>query len=149
MSYLPNDEITELTANIDDMTGEEIGYAFERILEAGAVDVYVVPAVMKKNRPGNILNVLCRKEDKDKVISAVFLHTRTIGIRENVMHRYILDREIEVLETPLGSVRFKKVSGYGVNREKPEHDDLKVIAQKGGMSITQAGDYAIALRNKA
>ena len=142
----PNDYIIELSANIDDMTAEEIGYAFERILDAGAADVYAIPAVMKKNRPATILNVLCKKEKKDAVIKAIFLHTRTIGVREKLMERYILNREFYKINTPDGEVQVKRVSGYGVEREKLEYDDLCKIAKKRGISIDQARKYAESFR---
>ena len=146
MGIEPNDEITELSANIDDMTAEEIGFAFDRILEAGAVDVYALPAVMKKNRPGTILNVLCREDRKEAVIKAVFKYTRTIGIREKLMSRYILKREFDSISTPSGDVRVKTVEGFGVKREKLEYDDLSAIAKKLGISIREAGEYAETFR---
>ncbi len=140
-SMEPNDNIIELSANIDDMSAEEIGFAFERLLEAGAADVYAIPAVMKKNRPATILNVLCKEEKRDEIIRAIFLYTRTIGVREKLMERYILDRKFYTINTPDGDVRVKKVSGYGVEREKPEYDDLCKIAKKRGISIDQAKKY--------
>lgn len=143
-----NDEITELSANVDDMTAEEIGYAFDRLLEAGAVDVYALPAVMKKNRPGTILNVLCREDKKQDVIRAMFKHTRTIGIREKLMSRYILKREFETIETPDGDVNVKHVFGYGTSREKLEYDDLAAIASKRGISIAEARQYAESFRKQ-
>ena len=138
----PNDSIVELSANIDDMSAEEIGFAFERLLEAGAADVYAIPAIMKKNRPATILNVLCKEEKKAEIIKAIFLYTKTIGIREKAMERYILNREFYTINTPDGEVRVKKVSGYGVGREKLEYDDLCKIAKNRGISIEQAKKYA-------
>ena len=138
----PDDSIIELSANIDDMTAEEIGYAFDRIFEAGAVDVYALSTVMKKNRPGIILNVLCKDDKKEAVVRAVFKHTKTIGVREKVMDRYILKREFYNIETPLGNVKVKKVNGYGTSREKLEYDDLNSIASKNDMSISEARAYA-------
>ena len=132
------DVITELAANIDDMTAEEFGFAFERILEAGAVDVWTEAAVMKKNRPGHVLHVLCREEKKEALIRTIFRHTTTIGIRENVMKRYTLKRAISEKETPYGTVRVKTVSGYGTERKKYEYDDLAAIAAANGISIAEA-----------
>ena len=129
MGIEPNDEITELSANIDDMTAEEIGFAFDRILEAGAVDVYALPAVRK-----------------EAVIKAVFKYTRTIGIREKLMSRYILKREFDSISTPSGNVCVKTVEGFGVKREKLEYDDLSAIAKKLGISIREAGEYAETFR---
>ena len=101
------DEIIELSCNMDDMTGEKTGFAMERLFEAGALDVYTLPIGMKKNRPGILLRVMCRESDKEAMIRAIFKHTTTIGIREQKMQRYILQREIEAIETPLGTIRKK------------------------------------------
>ena len=131
------DQIIELVCNIDDMTAEEIGFAFDRLFEAGAVDVFTVAAMMKKNRPGTILHVLCKEERRDAVVGAIFANTTTIGIREAVMNRYVLDRSEFAKETPYGAIRVKKVSGYGVEREKFEYDDLAMASRKGNMSIAK------------
>ena len=131
------DQIIELVCNIDDMTAEEIGFAFDRLFEAGAVDVFTVAAMMKKNRPGTILHVLCKEERRDAVVGAIFANTTTIGIREAVMNRYVLDRSEFAKETTYGAIRVKKVSGYGVEREKFEYDDLAMAARKGNMSIAK------------
>ena len=134
------DQITELICNIDDMTAEEVGFAFERLFEAGAVDVFTVPAMMKKNRPAVILHVLCREDQKNRIIGAVFKHTTTIGIRECIMNRYILDRKEIERETPYGIVRIKKVSGYDVDRERYEFDDLAAAAVKTGIGLRELKD---------
>ena len=75
------------------MTAEEIGFAMERLFEGGALDVYTIPIEMKKNRPGTLIHVMCREEKKEEIIRLIFKHTTTIGIRENRMRRYILDRK--------------------------------------------------------
>ena len=131
------DEIIELICNIDDMTAEEIGYTYDRLFEAGAVDVFGIPAFMKKNRPGTILHVLCPPDKKETVIRAMFVHTTTIGIRESRMPRYILDRSVETRHTDYGDIRVKKVSGYGTVREKYEYDDLAAAAAAEGISIAE------------
>ncbi len=131
------DEIIELICNIDDMTAEEIGFAYDRLFAAGAVDVFGIPAMMKKNRPGTILHVLCKPAEKDAVVKAMFANTTTIGIRESVQPRYILDRSIETRPTAYGDIRVKKVSGYGVEREKYEYDDLAAAAAEADISIAE------------
>ena len=90
---------------------------------------------MKKNRPGTMINVICAESEKDAVIKALFKYSTTIGIRENKMNRYILDRKVETVETPDGPVRCKISSGYGIERRKFEYDDLAKIAKEKGMSI--------------
>lgn len=133
-----SDDVIELCCNIDDMTGEAIGYAFDKLFAAGALDVYTIPIGMKKSRPGHLLHVICREADKDALVRALFAHTTTIGIRENRFRRYTLDRRIETIETADGPVRRKCSTGYGVCREKFEHDDLARIADAQGLNLREA-----------
>lgn len=133
-----SDDVIELCCNIDDMTGEAIGYAFDKLFAAGALDVYTIPIGMKKSRPGHLLHVICREADKDALVRALFAHTTTIGIRENRFRRYTLDRRIETIETADGPVRRKCSTGYGVSREKFEHNDLARIADAQGLSLREA-----------
>lgn len=132
------DEIVELNCNIDDMTGEELGYAFEKLLTAGARDVFSTPITMKKNRPGILLSVLCSPSDKDSLIRAIFKYTTTIGIREKLLRRYVLDRSEDIELAEGVYVRRKEVSGYGVSRSKYEFDDLRKIADAKGISLREA-----------
>ncbi len=129
------DEIIGLFCNIDDMTGEEIGFATEIILEAGALDVYTMQAGMKKSRPGVILSVLCRPEDKERFVELIFKHTTTLGIRESRFERYILERSIAEKETDLGRMRFKEASGYGTDKVKPEFEDMAKAAVSNNESL--------------
>ena len=131
------DEVIELQCNIDDMTGEEIGYAIELLLFEGAREAFASAVTMKKSRPGVLLTVICDIKDKDRIVRAVFRHTTTIGIREKHCHRYVLERRIEEVETPFGPVRKKISEGYGVHREKIEHDDLSAIARDHKMGLTE------------
>ena len=131
------DVIAELSCNIDDMTAEEVGFAMERLLIAGALDVYTVSIGMKKSRPGVMLCVLCREQDKEELVKLLFLHTRTLGIREKQCSRYTLHRSIETIETEYGPVRKKTASGYGVTREKYEYEDLARIAGQEACSIEE------------
>ena len=137
-SFSPNGDIIELSCNVDDMTGEAIGFAMERLFEAGANEVFTVPCGMKKSRPGILLRVLCKPEDKEKFVTLLFEHTTTIGIRETAMQRYTLDRQIYKIDTSLGPVRVKLSSGYGVTRKKIEHDDLARIAKENNISLSEA-----------
>ena len=124
------DKVVELACNIDDMTAEEIGFATEKILEAGALDVYTISAYMKKNRPGTVICCLCHEDEREKFAKIMFKYTTTIGVRQYNCDRYILSRKTENIETDYGNVRVKKTSGYGVEREKMEYDDLSNIANK-------------------
>ena len=127
--------ILELSCNVDDMTPEAVGFAMERLFEAGAKDVYTIPVGMKKSRPGTMICVLCEESDREAVIRCLFKHTTTIGIRENMMRRYVLNRTIETVSTVYGDVRRKLSSGYGVSREKYEYDDLVKIAEEKGLTL--------------
>lgn len=129
------DRICELTCNLDDMTAERLGFAMDRLYAAGAAEVYMVPATMKKSRPGVVLVVLCQEEQRQALVESIFKYTTTLGIRESIRQRYILDRRIETVDTDLGPIRKKLASGYGVNRAKYEYDDLARIARERSCSI--------------
>ena len=131
------DSILEISCNVDDMTAEEIGFATECLFEGGANEVYTVPVGMKKSRPGTLIKVLCGEQDKENVVGLLFKHTTTIGVRETVMHRYVLHRRIETVQTPYGEVRRKVSSGYGVSRVKYEYEDLARIAREQNISIEE------------
>ena len=132
------DSVTELSCNVDDMTAEAIGFACDRLMEAGALDVFTVPAGMKKSRPGTLICVLCKESDKHDIVRMMFSLTSTIGIRESKKERYILDRKAETLDTPFGTVRGKISYGYGVKRSKYEYDDLSRIARSNNISLADA-----------
>ena len=121
------------------MTGEAIAFACERIFEAGALDVLTVPATMKKGRPGTVLVALCAADARDAVVSSVFRHTTTLGIRETPCRRSVLVRREEKFSLPDGTTLRRKVSeGYGVKRSKVEFDDLAAYAKANGVSIETA-----------
>jgi len=130
-----NDKVTMLSCNIDDMTGEELGFAMDILLNEGALEAYTVPIGMKKSRPGTMLNVLVKNSAVDEMVKLIFKHTTTIGIRKSMFERYTLDREMHTINTRFGNVREKYVSGYGINRSKLEYDDIANIAKENGMSL--------------
>lgn len=127
----------ELNCNVDDMTGEQIGFATDRIFEAGAAEVFTVSAGMKKNRPGIVIVVICGENELENVVKSIFKYTSTIGIREKELNRYVMNRKTEYVKTNFGEIRIKKSSGYGVEKEKYEYDDIAEIADKNNMSITE------------
>lgn len=131
------DHVLELSCNIDDMTAEAVGFAMERLFEGGALEVYTVPIGMKKSRPGTLLRVMCRKQDREKLLELIFSHTTTIGVRETVTRRYVLDRKLETLHTPYGEVHRKVSAGYGVSRSKYEYEDLARIAREKNVSLEE------------
>ena len=131
------DGVYELSCNMDDMTGEEIGFATERLFAAGAKEVFTTPVYMKKNRPGTMLTVLVAQEDRERMVREIFKYTTTIGIREAKKDRYVLDREIREVETAFGIVHKKTVSGYGEQRSKWEYEDVAGIAKEKGCSVEE------------
>ena len=129
--------VVELSTNIDDMTGEALGHAAEILRKAGALEVYITPVYMKKNRPGNVLTVLCRAEDEEALSALFFKHTTTWGIRRRNVERRYMDTMIESVDTEFGSVRFKVGTGYGVTKSKPEYEDVARIAELRKISIAE------------
>ena len=129
--------VVEFTCNLDDISAERIGFAIEQLFQAGAVEAYTIPVTMKKSRPGNLLCVMCLEENKQKVLEAIFKHTTTLGVRQNISQRYAMDRTVETVQTDFGLVRIKKAEGFGVERQKYEYEDLARIARETGMSINE------------
>ena len=129
--------IWELNCNVDDMTGEQIGFALEILMEQGALDVFTIPIGMKKSRPGILLTVLCKEADKEKMVSLIFKHTTTLGIREKFCSRYTLRRKVETVGTPYGVIRKKVSAGYGIQRSKYEYEDVACAAKANNLSIAQ------------
>lgn len=135
------DVVLELCCNIDDMTAEEMAFAMERLFETGALDVFTTPIGMKKNRSGILFTVMCTKEKRDQILSLMFKHTSTLGIRENICNRYVLNRQIEKVSVEGDEIGVKKVYGYGTKREKIEYNDLAKIAVKHNFSLKEAREY--------
>ena len=132
-----SEQLVEMNCNLDDCTAERIAFAAEQLLAQGALDVYTVPAGMKKSRPGILLCVLCREGDRERMAESIFRHTSTLGIRVQPVQRYTLDRTIETVSTALGPVRKKISVGFGIRREKWEYEDLAKLAREKDLSIEQ------------
>lgn len=129
--------ITEISCNLDDMTGEDIAFAAERILQAGALDVFTESIYMKKGRPAVKLTVLARPEDEERLAGEIFRHTSTIGVRIHTDRRYELARRSEQRKTPLGTIEVKISEGFGVRKEKIEFASLKEITETSGKSVAE------------
>ena len=123
------DTIFKLEANIDDSTGETLGYAMGQLFEAGAKDVHYMPVFMKKNRPAWQLNVICSREDIQKLEHIIFRETTTIGIRRVEMERTVLGREQKTVSTPLGEVQVKVCQAGGFKKFYPEYDSAAKLAK--------------------
>lgn len=128
--------ITKLECNLDDMTGEDIGFATEQLMAAGARDVYTQPIYMKKNRPGVLLSVICLPADADRLAGVMMKHTTTLGIRRQDMSRYVLKRSEEIISTPYGEVRVKRAEGMGTERSKPEFEDIAAVAREKDLPLS-------------
>ena len=137
------DTICKLEANIDDCTGEALGYAMKLLMEAGARDVYYVPAFMKKNRPAWILNVLCKEEVREDLEQIIFRETTTIGIRRTEMKRTILEREIREIDTSLGKALMKVCKDGEKTYFYPEYESLAELCKKTGLSYREAFEIAV------
>ena len=124
------DTICKLETNIDDCTGEMLGYVMDRLFEEGARDVHYMPVFMKKNRPAYQLNVICSEEDADRLEQVIFAETTTIGIRRLRMERTVLPREIIRVNTSLGQAAVKVCRLDGENRYYPEYADTARLSRE-------------------
>jgi uncharacterized protein (TIGR00299 family) protein len=132
------DSVMLLETNLDDITGEEIGFAIEQLWLAGALDVYTVAIQMKKNRPGTLLSVIANPQDIQQIEQVMFQHTRTLGIRKSLHDRSILVRRGIQVDTPWGQVACKEVI-YPDGRRglSPEYEDCRKIAIEYGLKLDQ------------
>ncbi len=152
---LPHDEIAVLETNIDDAPGEVLGYAIDRLVEAGAKDVSVIPTVTKKNRPGHIVKVIADQRDVAYLSKLLIEETGTLGVRVYYCQRHIISRELLMVDLVVmgnkESVRVKisKDSGGKVIRIKPEYEDLKRLAEKTKMPLRELLDQAVAKAQEA
>ncbi len=142
------DEILELTCNIDDMTAERMGYAMEKLLGAGALDVFMTPIQMKKNRPGTMLTCLVRPADEDEIARLMLVHTTTLGVRVKRMARHILTPGGATVSTEYGDVRIKTAEGFGIQKAKPEFADAARIADEKNVPVAKIMDAAMRAYEK-
>ena len=155
--------ICELSCNVDDMTGEDIAFAIETFLQNGALDAFTVPCTMKKGRPGVLVTVLCKDPEQKQMTRLILQHTTTLGVRSAIKKRWVLSRtesetvipndvlaNVTVPDKPAGSkaqelkttgndctIRSKTSTGFGITRNKYEHDDLEKIARTYGLTLAQ------------
>ena len=163
--------ICELSCNVDDMTGEDIAFAIETFLQNGALDAFTVPCTMKKGRPGVLVTVLCKDPDQKQMTKLILQHTTTLGVRSAIKKRWVLSRtesetvipddvlaNVTAPNMPAGSktqelkttgndctIRSKTSTGFGINRNKYEHDDLEKIARTYGLTLAQVRALLAAL----
>ena len=141
------DTIIKMETNIDDCSGEVLGFVMERLMKAGARDVHYVPVFMKKNRPAWVLNVICKEEDMETLQNIIFEETTTIGIRYSIMERTILPRETRTLPTPWGEVLAKVCTLNGKEQLYPEYESVVQLSREKEIPFAEIYRY-IVLANK-
>lgn len=132
------DAMYVIETNMDDCSGEALGFLMECLMEEGAADVWYTPAVMKKSRPAYILHTLCRQEQIEDMEGLIFSHTTTIGIRRYPVERTILSRRGELMDLPLGKISVKVCSFKGEERFYPEYESIARISRETGMGFSEA-----------
>jgi len=139
------DEVVVLEANLDDATGELIGHLGERLMQAGALDVYCVPIMMKKNRPATLISAICTPADVADLERTLFIESTTLGIRRTTCQRSVLPREHQTVETAYGPIRMKIASLDGKPITcSPEFEDCRNAAAQHDVSLKQVIDAAKA-----
>jgi uncharacterized protein (TIGR00299 family) protein len=140
-----SDYVLVLETNLDDMTGEEIGYCTEKLMGAGALDAFTAPIQMKKNRPAVRLTVLCRPEHLGAMEGVLWKHSSTLGVRRSLWQRSKLRRETRTVETQWGQIRVKVAYlGDEPVRCEPEYEDCKAVAESRGLSLREVYRAALA-----
>ncbi len=133
-----DEDIAVLEANLDDMSPQIYGFFAERALQTGALDVFSVPVQMKKNRPGQLITVLCKPADREKFSDLLFRETTTLGVRQSSVKRRTLQRESLTVQTSLGSIRMKVARLHGhILNVAPEYEDCQKVAAERGVPLKQ------------
>jgi pyridinium-3,5-bisthiocarboxylic acid mononucleotide nickel chelatase len=133
-----------LEANLDDLNPQVFGYVMDRLLEAGALDVFGTPVQMKKNRPGTVLSVLCKPEDAGRLAQIIFSETTTLGVRRRDETRQVLARRWETISTRFGAVRIKIASQNGsMTGYAPEYEDCRRIAAEQRVPLKMVMQEAV------
>ena len=122
-----------MEANLDDITGEQLGLALSSLMAEGALDAWATPVTMKKGRPGHVLSVLAKPHSARRLAEAVSRHTGSLGVRTTLVPRLVQERRTEIVEV-LGQRVRVKVSGIGA---KPEFDDVVAVAEATGHSVAE------------
>ncbi len=135
MGYKNYDEINVLETNLDDCTGEILGYVMDRLFELGAKDAYYSPVFMKKNRPAYKLTVLCKDEDIEQIEDLIFSETTSIGIRKRKEERTILKRETKEINTDLGALKVKAVQTKSGERLYAEFESAKELSLQNNVPL--------------
>jgi len=132
-----HDRIVQLETNLDDCSGETLGFLMDELLQAGALDVFYIPVTAKKNRPGVLLTVLCHEADREELEGLIFRHATSIGIRRSVMERTKLERQIRTFDTPWGSAAVKYCRYQDEIYCYPEHESVAALAHASGLGYKE------------
>ncbi|MGD0517845.1 MAG: nickel pincer cofactor biosynthesis protein LarC [Thermoguttaceae bacterium] len=134
--YAQSEQIYRLETNLDDLSGELIGYCIERLWDAGALDVYTAAISMKKNRPGVLLSILCRPAEADRLEQIIFRETSTLGVRRSTVDRHVLARQSHAVDTVWGPIQGKIAQlGGNIPRFTPEFDVCRRIAMEHDLPL--------------
>ena len=147
LSPVKQDKIVLLETNIDHLSGEVMGHIFKRLMKDGALDVVLIPIIMKKNRPGQLLRVICKSKDSENVLDAIFRETGTLGVRTfPQVHRSILDRKIVPLEVDINGkrkIRFKLgMMGSQIINSRVEYEDARRVSEETGIPLKDVMEKA-------
>jgi uncharacterized protein (TIGR00299 family) protein len=138
-------QVAVLECEVDNLPGEGFGFLMERLLEAGALDLYFTPVQMKKNRPGTLVTVLCRPSQIESLAPLLLMESGSLGCRYHLTNRYEAEREITEVETAFGTVRVKRASLQGRPlAAAPEFEDCRRLALAGGISWREVYRAALA-----
>ena len=140
----PTEPMIQIETNLDDISPQTYEYIMEQLFQVGAVDVVLVPVVMKKSRPGILLSCLATEDRKDAVIEVLFQETTTLGVRLHEVRRQVLTRRFVPVTTPGGVIRMKVAEvGAGWEKAAPEYEDCKAIAQRTGYPLKTVMEDAL------
>lgn len=126
-----------LECNLDDMTGEQLGYACELLLAAGALDVWCTPIIMKKSRPAQKLSVLCEHAKEQQIVGLLMRHTSTIGVRSTNWHRHVMGRTARTVQTPYGPVQVKDCTWDDIHKTTVEYESARQVADSCNIPIDE------------
>lgn len=140
------DEVILFETNIDDSNGEHLGYAIEKLIEKGALDVYYTPIFMKKNRPSYTLSVLCEKSNESNIIKTIFEHTTAIGLKRQLIERVKMSRKFETIGTIYGDVVLKHCTYEDVVKTYLEYESVKKCAVAHNVGLSEVEKTVKILR---
>jgi uncharacterized protein (DUF111 family) len=146
---LEHEELDVLQCDVDDESPQVLGALIDRALVAGALDAHLCPLVMKKNRPGTRVEVLCRPQDRDKFLRFLLAETSTLGVKARRVDRYALPRRMEEVEVVGQKVRVKlALAGEKVLRATPEFEDCRRASEKTGVALREVIEAARSVARK-